>query len=155
MMLIMNNECRGLRLNALSIDFPFLALPVLFKEELKNEEVQEATSVSLHCELTKAAPVQWQIGSKVLKASDKFQMRQSGTTAELVIHDLEVEDAGDYTCVCGDQKTTATLTVHGKKTLLKLINSSVDRHYSEIHLSLPWVSSLCLVLSLSFPSFCV
>lgn len=142
-------KCRGVSLNTLSIDFPFPALPVLFKEELKDEEVQEGASVSLRCELTKAAPVQWKIGSKVLKASDKYQMRQPGTTAELVIHDLEVKDAGDYTCVCGDQKTTATLTVHGKKTLLKLINSSIDRHHSEIHLFLPWINSL----SLFFPPF--
>lgn len=68
--------------------------------------------------------MQWKIGPKVLKASGKYQVRQSGTTAELLIRDLEVEDAGDYTCVCGDQKTTATLTVHGKKNLLKLIDIS-------------------------------
>ncbi|XP_010078143.1 PREDICTED: obscurin, partial [Pterocles gutturalis] len=95
------------------------ALPVLFKEELENEEVQEGASVSLHCELTKAAPVQWKTGSKVLKASDKYEMRQPGTTAELVVHDLEVNDAGDYTCVCGDQETTATLTVHALPPLFK------------------------------------
>ncbi|NWS98298.1 OBSCN protein, partial [Mionectes macconnelli] len=68
-------------------------LPVLFKEELKSEEAQEGASVTLSCELTKEAPVKWKIGPKVLKASDKYQMRQSGTTAELVIHDLEVKDA--------------------------------------------------------------
>ncbi|XP_021244944.1 obscurin isoform X10 [Numida meleagris] len=95
------------------------ALPVVFKEELKNEEVMEGASVSLHCELSKAAPVQWKIGSKVLKASDKYQMSQPGTTAELVIRDLDVTDAGDYTCVCGDQKTTATLTVHALPPLFK------------------------------------
>ncbi|XP_017602265.1 PREDICTED: obscurin isoform X2 [Corvus brachyrhynchos] len=95
------------------------ALPVLFKEKLKNEEAQEGASVTLSCELTKGAPVQWKIGPKVLKASDKYQMRQSGTTAELVIHDLEVKDAGDYTCVCGDQKTKATLRVHALPPLFK------------------------------------
>lgn len=126
---------------------------MLFKEKLKNEEAQEGASVTLSCELTKGAPVQWKIGPKVLKASDKYQMRQSGTTAELVICDLEVKDAGDYTCVCGDQKTTATLRVHGKKTLLKLISSSQDSHHSEIQLFLPWVSSLSLFLSLPHPSF--
>ncbi|KAF2987667.1 hypothetical protein EK904_013941 [Melospiza melodia maxima] len=89
------------------------ALPVLFKEKLKDEEAQEGASVTLRCGLTKGAAVQWKIGPKVLKASDKYQMRESGTTAELVICDLELKDAGDYTCVCGDQKTTATLTVHG------------------------------------------
>ncbi|NXN14608.1 OBSCN protein, partial [Indicator maculatus] len=69
------------------------ALPVVFMEELKNEEGQEGASVSLYCELSKAAPVQWKVGSEVLKASDKYEMRQPGTTAELIIHDLEVEDA--------------------------------------------------------------
>lgn len=135
-----DHKCRCLSLYTLSNYFPFPALPVVFKEELKNEEVLEGTSVSLHCELSKAAPVQWKIGSKVLKASDKYQMRQPGTTAELVIRDLELKDTGDYTCVCGDQKTTATLTVHGKKTLLKLINSSIG---------------LNVFLSLSLPSFYV
>uniref|UniRef100_A0A8V1A9E9 non-specific serine/threonine protein kinase n=1 Tax=Gallus gallus TaxID=9031 RepID=A0A8V1A9E9_CHICK len=95
------------------------ALPAVFKEELKNEEVTEGASVCLHCELSKAAPVQWKIGSKVLEASDKYQMSQPGTTAELVIRDLDITDAGDYTCVCGDQKTTATLTVHALPPLFK------------------------------------
>ena len=115
-----SHKCGGLSLYMLSIGFPFPALPAVFKEELKNEEVTEGVSVCLHCELSKAAPVQWKIGSKVLEASDKYQMSQPGTTAELVIRDLDITDAGDYTCVCGDQKTTATLTVHGKKSLLKL-----------------------------------
>lgn len=137
------------------IDFAFPALPVVFKGELKNEEVLEGASVSLRCELSKAAPVQWKIGSKVLKASDKYEMREHGTTAELVIHDLEVKDAGDYTCVCGDQKTSATLTVHGKKTSLSLINRSVDRQHSEIQLFLPWVSNSSLFLPLSLPLFYV
>ncbi|NXO14216.1 OBSCN protein, partial [Oriolus oriolus] len=68
-------------------------LPVLFKEKLKDEEAQEGASVTLSCELTKGAPVQWKMGPKVLKASDKYQPRQSGTTAELVIRDLKVKDA--------------------------------------------------------------
>ncbi|OXB75204.1 UNVERIFIED_CONTAM: hypothetical protein H355_002737 [Colinus virginianus] len=95
------------------------ALPAVFKEELKNKEVTEGASVSLRCELSKAASVQWKIGSKVLRASDKYQMSPPGTTAELVIHDLDVADAGDYTCVCGDQKTTAILTVHALPPLFK------------------------------------
>uniref|UniRef100_A0A8C3F909 Obscurin n=1 Tax=Chrysemys picta bellii TaxID=8478 RepID=A0A8C3F909_CHRPI len=88
------------------------ALPALFKKELKNEEATESGTATLHCELTKAAPVEWMKDQKVLKASDKYQMRQKGAIAELTIHDLEEQDAGDYTCVCGDQKTTASLTVH-------------------------------------------
>lgn len=143
------HKCRGLSLNTFSIDFPFPALPVVFKEELKNEEVLEGASVSLRCELSKEAPVQWKIGSKVLKASDKYQMSQHGTTAELVIRDLDVKDFGNYTCVCGDQKTTATLTVHGKKSLLTLINSIIDSHHSEIQVFLPLLNNLCYFFFLS------
>lgn len=36
--------------------------------------------------------------------------------AELLIHDLDPKDAGDYTCVVGNQKTTAALSVNGKKS---------------------------------------
>lgn len=42
-------------------------------------------------------------------------MSQDGAVAKLIIHELDMEDTGDYTCVCGDQQTTATLTVNGKK----------------------------------------
>lgn len=41
-------------------------------------------------------------------------MRQDNVLAELEICDLELQDAGDYTCVCGDQHTVASLTVNGK-----------------------------------------
>ncbi|XP_042333180.1 obscurin isoform X8 [Sceloporus undulatus] len=89
------------------------ALPVLFKEGLKNREAVEGTTATLHCEMTKAgAEVEWKKGPKTLKSSDKYRMRQEGAAAELLIRDLQVADTGDYACLCGDQKTTATLTVH-------------------------------------------
>lgn len=59
--------------------------------------------------------VKWMKGQEVLKASSKYEMSQDGAVAKLIIHELDMEDTGDYTCVCGDQQTTATLTVNGKK----------------------------------------
>lgn len=70
----------------------------------------------LQCELSRAASVEWKKKHKVLKSSEKYTLRQEGTTAQLLIHALEVKDAGEYTCVCGGEKTTAALTVHGKNT---------------------------------------
>lgn len=69
--------------------------------------------VTLRCELTKAASVEWKKGHTVLKPSEKYKMRQKDVTAELVIHNLTGSDAGDYTCVCGDKQSTASLAVHG------------------------------------------
>lgn len=69
--------------------------------------------MTLRCELTKAASVEWKKGHTVLRPSEKYKLRQKDVTAELVIHDLNEDDAGDYTCVCGDTQSTATLAVHG------------------------------------------
>lgn len=91
------------------------ALPAHFKKEMKNEEATEGGTATLQCELSRAASVEWKKKHKVLKLSEKYTMRQEGTTAQLLIHALEVKDAGEYTCVCGDEKTTAALTVHGKE----------------------------------------
>lgn len=93
------------------------ALPPLFKEELKKEAAEEGGEVALRCELTKAAPVEWRKDQRILKMSEKYKMRQEGTKAELVIHEITEEDAGDYTCVCGEHQTTAALTVQGKNHL--------------------------------------
>ncbi|XP_030053285.1 obscurin isoform X2 [Microcaecilia unicolor] len=103
------------------------ALPVLFKDTLKNKEAPEGETVTLQCELTKAdASVEWKKGQKAIRTSKKYKMRQEGPTAELLIHDLDVKDTGEYTCICGDQQTTATLTVNELPALFKVEMKNED-----------------------------
>lgn len=100
-------------------------MPAFFKEGLKNREATDGATATLRCELSKVGvPVEWKKGDKALKPSEKYRMRQEDTAAELLIRDLEVEDTGEYTCVCGDQKTSAVLTVHGKKAVLRWDSST-------------------------------
>ncbi|XP_042333179.1 obscurin isoform X7 [Sceloporus undulatus] len=88
------------------------ALPVLFKRGLQNKEVEAGNTVSLRCELSKAmAPVVWKKGNVVLQSSDKYEIRQEGNFAELLIYDLEAQDEGDYTCDSRDQQTTAKVKI--------------------------------------------
>lgn len=91
-----------------------LALPASFKEELKNQEKNKGETVTLCCKLSKPATVvQWKKGSEILKVGEKYEMKQRETSCELQIKDLKIEDSGEYSCVCGDKKTSATVKVNG------------------------------------------
>ncbi|EDL07684.1 mCG118410, partial [Mus musculus] len=82
-----------------------------FVGKLRNKEATEGTTVTLRCELTKEAPVEWKKGTETLRNGDKYSLKQDGAVCELQICSLLVADAGEYSCVCGQEKTSATLTV--------------------------------------------
>lgn len=85
---------------------------------MTSKEAVEGGKATLQCELSKtSAHVQWKKGHRVLTSGTKYSMRQEGCVVELVVHNLDLNDTGDYTCVCGDKTTTAALTVHGKVIL--------------------------------------
>ncbi|NWH73909.1 OBSCN protein, partial [Piaya cayana] len=68
--------------------------PILFKQELQNEEVREGKQVKLTCELSKPdTPVKWMKGDTVLYASEKYEFKQCGTVAELIIRDVKSIDS--------------------------------------------------------------
>lgn len=95
----------------------FLALPASFKQKLKNQQAKEGESVTLCSVLSKpGVNVQWKKGTEHLKAGDKYELKQKDASCELQIKHLNVEDSGEYSCECGDQKTTATINVHGMDT---------------------------------------
>ena len=93
--------------------YPSPALPAKFTKGLRKEEAVEGSTAKLHCELSKAAPVEWRKGPETLRAGDRVSLRQEGAVCELEIRELTVEDAGEYSCMCGQEKTSATLTVRG------------------------------------------
>ena len=90
------------------------ALPAEFIGRLRSKEVTEGTTVAFRCELSKEAPVEWKKGPETLRAGDRVSLRQDGAVCELEIRELTAEDAGEYSCVCGQERTSATLTVRGK-----------------------------------------
>ena len=87
---------------------------------LESQEAEEGASVTLRCELSKpGVPVEWKKGMHVLKSGKKYQMKQKAFVNELLIKNLVPEDSGDYSCVCGDQKTTGNLNIKGMKRIFK------------------------------------
>ncbi|XP_053185436.1 obscurin [Scomber japonicus] len=96
------------------------AQPVTFKQKLESQESEEGASVILRCEISKpGVPVEWKKGSEVLKSGEKYQMKQVGSVNELQIAKVVPEDSGDYSCVCGDQKTTASLKIKAQPVTFK------------------------------------
>ncbi|XP_064848045.1 obscurin-like [Oncorhynchus masou masou] len=96
------------------------ALPVTFKHKLESQEAEEEGSVTLHCELSKpGVPVEWRKGTQVLTSGEKYQMKQKESVSELLISKVVPEDSGDYSCVCGDQKTSASLKIKAQPVTFK------------------------------------
>ncbi|XP_014826366.1 PREDICTED: obscurin isoform X5 [Poecilia mexicana] len=96
------------------------ALPTTFVKKLESQEAEEGASVTLHCELSKpGVSVEWKKGTQVLKSGEKYQMKQKASVNELIISKVVPEDSGDYSCVCGDQKTTANLKIKAQPAIFK------------------------------------
>ncbi|XP_063470056.1 obscurin isoform X4 [Symphalangus syndactylus] len=95
------------------------ALPARFIEGVKNQEAREGATAMLQCELSKAAPVEWRKGSEILGGGDRYSLRQDGTRCELQIHGLSMADAGEYSCVCGQERTSATVTIRAPQPVFR------------------------------------
>ncbi|XP_042163597.1 obscurin-like isoform X6 [Oncorhynchus tshawytscha] len=111
------------------------AQPVTFKHKLESQEAEEGGSVTLHCELSKpGVPVEWRKGTQVLKSGEKYQLKQNESVSELLISKVLPEDSGDYSCVCGDQKTTASLKIKEVEvTIVKVLNSCSVHEGEDVH----------------------
>lgn len=106
-----------------------VALPAEFVQKLKNQEGNEGESITLRCEFSKpGAKAQWKKGSHVLTSGDRHIIKQTDKTFELKISNTKPEDSGDYICECGDQKTRASIKVHGRKAPLCSLFFSAKRN---------------------------
>ena len=86
-----------------------------FKVKLKNQEVEEENSVTLHCELSKPGlAVEWRRGDELLKNGVTYQIKKRDATAELVNRKASVGDSGVYSCVFADIRTAATIKITGR-----------------------------------------
>ncbi|TRY95209.1 hypothetical protein DNTS_010020, partial [Danionella cerebrum] len=89
--------------------------PLLFSEELQNQEAEEGKTASLSCKLSKhGVSVQWKKGMVLLKPSKRYEMTQDGCQLQLQIHELTMEDSGTYKCCAGNLVTSASLLVKEK-----------------------------------------
>nr|XP_042140020.1 obscurin isoform X18 [Peromyscus maniculatus bairdii] len=95
------------------------ALPAHFIGRLRSQEATEGDMVTLRCELSKAAPVEWRKGTEILRDGGRYNLKQDGAVCELQIRSLAASDAGEYLCLCGQEKTSATLTIRAPQVVFQ------------------------------------
>ena len=112
------------------------ALPVTFKQKLRNVSIEEGNTATLRCELSKQGhTVEWRKGGiELIRNGEKYHVRQRDVLIELRISDVTPEDSNIYTCICGDIETTATLTVNG--------NAAQEQSLTSVYLTGKW-SHMC------------
>lgn len=94
--------------------YKYLERPLEIAEPIKDVKAKEKSSAILTCKFS-ASPkeINWFKGQVPLAASDKYNMKQDATRAQLTIQKLTEEDNGEYCCQSGPAETKGTLTVEG------------------------------------------
>lgn len=89
--------------------------PAVFLKCLEDTVGEEQGQVCLQCESSKetVTPV-WRKDGMLLNTNDKYEFLQFGKSMALIVHSLNKEDAGQYSCDLGTIQTQAKVTVHGK-----------------------------------------
>ena len=76
-------------------------------------KIKETATFTCESSTENVKPV-WLKNGKELTSSKRIEMISVKKTHKLIIHEVTVEDKGEYTCVIGNVSTKATLVVEGK-----------------------------------------
>lgn len=107
-----DQECSG--------DVTVIELPPTLLYDLENITISQGEKAIFEVELTKGdALVKWFKNGEEIQFSDHVQLRIDGKKQKLKIYDAVLEDAGEFSCMVGDQMSTATLTV--EKPLVEFV----------------------------------
>ncbi|XP_041658846.1 obscurin isoform X22 [Cheilinus undulatus] len=103
--------------------------PLEIAEPIKDVKAKEKSSAMLSCKFS-APPkeVRWFKDQVPLAPSDKYNMKQDATRAQLTIQKLTEEDSGQYSCQSGPAETKGRLSVEVReiKITKHLADTEVD-----------------------------
>lgn len=90
------------------------SIPLAFASQLQELESSEHDSITFQCEVTKSnATAKWLKNEDEIESSDKYNIHAQGKKHSLTIHDVTLDDEGEYTCVIGDTESIGYLFVDG------------------------------------------
>lgn len=101
-----------LRDDSCTAEVTVVELPPEIISRHQNQRVNKGSKATFEIELTKGdALVQWYKDSTEILFSNHIQLTIDGKKQKLKIYDCDDNDSGEYTCVVGTDKCTATLVV--------------------------------------------
>jgi len=92
----------------------YVAPEVVIKEQLKNVRKVEGEVAKMQCKVKnpKNYPIRWfKDGEEIKFPSDKYEVTEENGKQTLIIKDLKLGDAGEFSCKIGDRETSAQLQV--------------------------------------------
>lgn len=92
--------------------------------------------------------MEWRKGTETLRDGDRYTLKQDGALCELQIRSLVIADAGEYLCMCGQEKTSATLTIKGKDHVCSCVRMPLYMGGSvpeQLPRAVPDCLSICLI----------
>lgn len=66
----------------------------------------EGCMTTLQGQLSRKASVTWKTGTETLRDTDRYKLQQNRAMSELHVHGLTMLDAGEYACVCVEERMT-------------------------------------------------
>ncbi|XP_061410769.1 obscurin-like [Lethenteron reissneri] len=101
--------------------------PVVFTKRLEAVSGEEGGQAALECEVSRPVPpsaIAWRKGPHTLHPSDKHELLQAGRSLGLFVRGLQPSDSGQYSCVVGNDTTSASLHVQELKvTIIKALEN--------------------------------
>ena len=133
----------------LRVDFPLCPVKVLIEKKPQDTVIMEGETATLSCTTSDlTTPVTWRRNNITILNGDKYENRKEGKLNLLLIHNVDPDDSGLYSCDTGDMQSSAKLTVTGKD-----FSSSTEKQHNQ---ELRFISrghniqnSFCVLLTLT------
>ena len=89
--------------------------PIGFSIKFEDQNIQEEEHLTLSCEVNKSGSrVVWSKDNERLWPDGRIDIKARGSTHNLIISGVRMDDTGEYSCRVGDESCTARVTVRGQ-----------------------------------------
>lgn len=87
----------------------------MFVKSLVPALIMEQETLSMDVTLSRPASVTWLVNDmEIEQNTEKYEFTFQDRTHQMDVFNVNLSDEGEYSCVVGDNKTSAYVTVYGK-----------------------------------------